>query len=100
VPEYTPRSFPLGDNRIMIAPFWADVDIRRRGKVWYRQIVNPKSKVLRRATDEVRKAFFKNQEGFTPTWVFVATWNKVPFYDDTIQNSTKVTVTANIYNGM
>ena len=35
VPTYTPQEFPL-DNFPLIAPFWADVDTRGTGMVWYR----------------------------------------------------------------
>ena len=36
---YTPQEFPL-DNFPLIAPFWADVDTRGTGEVWYRNTTN------------------------------------------------------------
>ena len=86
VSQYTPQPFPLGDNRVLVAPFWADVDIRQRGKVSYQEIVNPVSDEFIRAKTEITTAFNK-QAKFTPTWLFITTWDKVPFYDDTRSTS-------------
>jgi hypothetical protein len=33
VSQFTPQSFPLGDGRMIIAPYWGDVDTR--GQEWF-----------------------------------------------------------------
>ncbi|XP_033727091.1 protein mesh-like isoform X2 [Pecten maximus] len=75
--QYTPDSFPLSNSRRLIAPFWADVDIRKGGTVWYRETTN--TSILQRATDEVR-LFYPSQSSFVAAWVFIATWDDVAFY--------------------
>ncbi|XP_069105864.1 protein mesh-like [Argopecten irradians] len=75
--QYTPESFPLSNSRRIIAPFWADVDIRNGGTVWYRETTD--SSILQRATDEVR-LYYPSQTSFRADWVFVATWDNVAFY--------------------
>ncbi|XP_060075248.1 sushi domain-containing protein 2-like [Ylistrum balloti] len=80
VSQYTPDPFPLDNSRRLIAPFWADVDIRNGGTVWYRETTN--TSILRRATEEVR-LFYPSQSRFVAAWVFIATWDDVAFYGAT-----------------
>ncbi|KAJ8300970.1 hypothetical protein KUTeg_022489 [Tegillarca granosa] len=80
--EYKPQSFPPAtesENRPIIAPFWADVDIQRipNGSVYYRQTIN--ATLLKRASEEIRN-YFISQRLFTATWMFVVTWEDVGFY--------------------
>ena len=35
--SYTPESFPLPSGVGMIAPFWADADLRKGGNIWSRE---------------------------------------------------------------
>jgi len=66
--EDTPLPLPLdGDNRI-IAPYWADVDIRGTGNICYRQTTDPS--LLIRASSEISKNF--------PS--VVVTWDSVGYY--------------------
>ncbi|XP_046850281.1 sushi domain-containing protein 2-like [Xenia sp. Carnegie-2017] len=59
----------------MIAPYWADVDIRNGGEIFYRQSTN--FELLQRATNDVRR-FFPNQfPSFQASWIFTATWLNV-----------------------
>ena len=37
ISQFTPQSFPLGDGRMIIAPYLADVDTIGTGIVWYRE---------------------------------------------------------------
>ncbi|XP_020896946.1 alpha-tectorin-like [Exaiptasia diaphana] len=69
----------------MIAPFWADVVTTKGGAIWYRQTTS--KNVLREASLDVRNAFpeFPN---FSARWMFVATWEKVPFYGTKNKNIT------------
>jgi len=47
VSQFTPEAFPLAGDRKLIAPFWADVDTRGIGTVWFRITTN--SSLLARA---------------------------------------------------
>ena len=75
--QYIPQSFPLGDGREVIAPFWGDVDTRGTGTVWFRETSN--EPLLIRARNEIRAAFV-NQMSFEPTLLFIATWDHVGYY--------------------
>ena len=78
VSTYTPQAFPLSGNLQLIAPYWADVDTRGTGSVWYRQTTD--SQLLARTRDEIRAAFI-NQATFNPTSLFIATWDHVGYYN-------------------
>ena len=82
VRQYTPAAFPLNDQRPMIAPFWGDVDTRNGGTISYRQTTDPV--LLQRASLDVhlRGYLYPNyqQLPFYPTWIFIATWDRVAFY--------------------
>ena len=77
VSQYTPDAFPLGDNRRLLAPFWADVDTRNGGDVFYRETTDPN--LLQQATNDVT-ATFVDQRTFKATWLLIATWYKVAFF--------------------
>lgn len=77
VSQYTPDAFPLGDNRSLVAPFWADVDTRNGGDVFYRETTDPN--LLQQATNDVT-ATFVDQTTFKATWLLIATWYKVAFF--------------------
>ena len=74
--QYTPDAFPI-ENRMIIAPYWADSNIRLGGDVWYRE--TRESDLLARARREVRAAFVTHMD-FEPTWLFIATWDHVPYF--------------------
>lgn len=84
---FTPLPFPLSDGRRIVAPFWADVDIRNGGDVFYRETTN--STILQRATDDVR-VYVPSQIRFSAAWVFIATWDNVAFYGANSIGKTKV----------
>ncbi|KAI4881459.1 hypothetical protein NFI96_030563, partial [Prochilodus magdalenae] len=67
---------PMTDIDI-IAPLWTDVDIYTRGNIYYEQATS--GALLQTATNEMNMMF----PGFTPSWVFVGTWEKVEFEPDT-----------------
>ena len=87
VSQYTPDTFPLDGNRRLVAPFWADVDTRNGGDVFYRETTDPS--LLQQATDHVT-ATYVDQQNFRATWLFIATWNEVAFYGASDINSFKV----------
>ena len=62
---------------MIIAPFWADSDIRHRGQVWHRQTTN--QTLLSEAMRQVRSAFVSHMD-FEPTHLFIATWDHVTYY--------------------
>ncbi|XP_062902209.1 sushi, nidogen and EGF-like domain-containing protein 1 isoform X3 [Mobula hypostoma] len=77
VSQFTPVAFPISNDRRVVAAFWADVDNRRAGDVFYRETKDPA--ILQSATNDIRKYFPEHKE-FTTQWAFVATWYKVTFF--------------------
>lgn len=73
VPTFTPQSFPLSENLQLIAPFWADVDTRKTGTVWFRETND--TATLNRIQGDIQ-----NQAEFKPKFAFIATWDGVGYY--------------------
>ncbi|XP_056187494.1 sushi, nidogen and EGF-like domain-containing protein 1 [Falco biarmicus] len=78
VPEFTPEPFPLPGHRPFVAPYWADVDTRLGGDVFYRQSQEPE--LLARLTRDLTPAVTSSDPTPKPTWAFVATWYRVSFF--------------------
>ena len=74
VSQYTPDAFPLPDNRLLIAPFWADIDTTNGGVVYYRETQDFSTRA--RVSDEIRK-YFVRQRRFKAKWVMIVTWLNV-----------------------
>ncbi|XP_051770774.1 uncharacterized protein LOC127523751 [Ctenopharyngodon idella] len=74
--QYVPYSFPANRGQDIIAGLWTDLDNRARGVVSYHQYTN--GSVLTRATLDINNHF--PNLTFNASWVFVATWDKVPYY--------------------
>lgn len=68
----------------IIAPYWADVDTsdsdtdREPGSVWYRESAN--AELLQKAEKSISSAFV-NYENFVPTYLFIATWDHVGYFN-------------------
>ncbi|XP_034035125.1 sushi, nidogen and EGF-like domain-containing protein 1 [Thalassophryne amazonica] len=77
VSQFTPVAFPIAGDRRVVAPFWADVDNRRAGRVFYRESKN--HSVLERASADVRM-YFSEFSSFNATWVLISTWHQVTFF--------------------
>ncbi len=78
ISQYTPN--PFGELNIkLIAPYWADVDTRGAGAVWYRECND--TELLARATEEIRRAFL-DQGSFTTTYLFITTWDHVGYFEE------------------
>uniref|UniRef100_G3SSY9 Sushi, nidogen and EGF-like domain-containing protein 1 n=1 Tax=Loxodonta africana TaxID=9785 RepID=G3SSY9_LOXAF len=77
VSQFTPAAFPIAKDRCVVAAFWADVDNRRAGDVYYREATDPVT--LHRATEDVRR-YFPELPDFSATWAFIATWYRVTFF--------------------
>ncbi|XP_072049265.1 sushi domain-containing protein 2-like [Amphiura filiformis] len=67
------------DARVIIAPFWANVDVSEAGRVYFRQINDTEEDVLKRATEEVRTCFLPEGD-FTPSFGIIITWADVSFF--------------------
>lgn len=77
VSQFTPVAFPISGDRRVVAAFWADVDNRRGGDVFYKETEDPR--ILNRASRDVN-SYFPELSEFNATWVFIATWYRVTFY--------------------
>ena len=67
------RTFPFFSPPL-IAPYWENFDLRRGGNLFYRQTSNPT--LLQRVRDQLQRSFPANGN-FTPTDLFIATWDRV-----------------------
>ena len=72
--SFIPRPFPSAFPPL-IAPYWADFDSRRGGTISYRQTSN--STLLQRVRSQLQESF-PSAGNFTPTDLFIATWDQVP----------------------
>ena len=77
VATYTPDDFPLTSSPPLIVPFWSDVDNEKGGQIWFRQTTS--RSILNQATREIQCFSFAHRS-FHADWVFIATWEDVPFY--------------------
>lgn len=75
--DFTPESFPLSFIRpiALIAPYWDDHDVRAGGLILYRSIQD--EFLLDLVGSNISTAF---NISFSPTSLFVATWNEVGEY--------------------
>ena len=73
----------------LIAPFWDDVDITRFGNVFYRQTSN--ATLLQRARDQLQE-LFPSSGSFTPTTLFITTWDRVAQFGGGPQVSAYMTI--------
>ena len=76
ISTYTPSPFPLAYT--IIAPYWADVDTRGTGSVYYRETSN--ASIISTVASHVSNAF-PSQSPFYATSVVIATWYRVGYYD-------------------
>ncbi|XP_062467113.1 sushi, nidogen and EGF-like domain-containing protein 1 isoform X4 [Pezoporus occidentalis] len=77
VSQFTPVAFPISKDRRVVAAFWADVDNRRAGDVYYRE--STEQSILERASRDIAQ-YFPEFPGFSAQWVFIATWYRVTFF--------------------
>ncbi|XP_016117350.1 uncharacterized protein, partial [Sinocyclocheilus grahami] len=71
-----PNYFPAYSTRDIIAPLWTNIDITQKGTISYRLVTD--SRLLNRASKDVNQ-YYPNLN-FSASWVFIATWDKVPNY--------------------
>ena len=75
-----------------MAPFWADVDTRVAGEVFYRETSDPS--LLKRATSDVTTIYVRCKS-FRAAWLLIATWYEVAFYGARGNYSSKVLLLIN-----
>ena len=63
----------------MLAPYWADADTREGGEVWYRESVEQSD--FDKAQADIRHAYPEEAANFRPRLVFIATWDRVGYYE-------------------
>ena len=73
--RYSPYRFP-GAGRNIVSPFWTDLDNRYSGTISYRE--HTSGGVLQQASTDINQYF--PGIGFSASWVFVATWDRVEYY--------------------
>ena len=88
-----PSSLSLAGSVPFVAPFWADIDTRgsQDGTIWRRETKN--STVLNRAREDIQTAF-ETPIGFQPQFAFVATWDRVSFYNS---NTDRVSIVHKLF---
>lgn len=74
--SYYPYQFPGYGGQDIIAPLWADIDNRFTGDISYQQYTS--GSVISNATQDINQYFPDLR--FSATWVFVVTWDRVPYY--------------------
>ena len=74
--SFTPEVLSSLDGPPMIAPYWADADLRGSGKVFYRQSVCDEDRNNTAAI--IRTKFGGN---YRPTSMIVVTWELVGYYN-------------------
>ena len=81
--SYMPRLFPRDVN--IIASFWADSDTRTSGTISYG--TNTNSMDLSSVANRIVKAYPDEGQSFTPTHLYIVTWDKVGYaakHNDTV----------------
>lgn len=69
-------ALPLNGTDKIIAPYWADIDTRGTGEVYYRQTTD--LDLLNRATCEIKAAFPLSKR---ITNLLIVTWDAVGYYN-------------------
>ncbi len=65
-------------NRDFIAPLWTDMDSTVSGTISYCQVAS--GRLLLAASNNINQ-YFPNLN-FNASWLFIATWDKVPYYNN------------------
>ena len=74
--SFNPIPLPLHGTDKIIGSYWADVDTRGTGKVYYHQTTRPN--LLSRANYEIKTAFPLSKR---ITNLLIATWDAVGYYN-------------------
>ena len=79
VPTFTPEPFPIA-NRFLIAPFWADVDTRGTGEIYFKETTNDTLLILARSVIRHATHQVAGLSRFRPRWLLIATWYQVGYF--------------------
>ncbi|XP_038143445.1 sushi, nidogen and EGF-like domain-containing protein 1 [Cyprinodon tularosa] len=74
--SYIPLQFPMDESRDIIAPYWTDIDNRESGNIYYVQYTS--GSILQQVTQDINLYF--PELNFHASWIFIATWHKVPYF--------------------
>uniref|UniRef100_A0A914QUX2 NIDO domain-containing protein n=1 Tax=Panagrolaimus davidi TaxID=227884 RepID=A0A914QUX2_9BILA len=77
ISEFTPWCSAVPMQYRMIAPFWADVDARNIGDIFYRQTTD--TTVLQKAKRDISSVVAGDVD---LKWAFIATWKDVTYFID------------------
>ena len=78
VPQFTPDSFPITGSALF-SPYWADVDIRGTGQIYYRE--SSDQNLLNKATTDIISIFPEFSGSFSASRLFIATWDRVGYFN-------------------
>ncbi|XP_067225188.1 sushi, nidogen and EGF-like domain-containing protein 1 [Chanodichthys erythropterus] len=81
--ELVPNYLLSQVNRDIIAPLWTDMDNTVNGTISYRQVT--RGGLLLAASNHINQ-YFPNLN-FTASWLFIATWDKVPYFNNSQSSS-------------
>ncbi|XDV45071.1 hypothetical protein PO909_013238, partial [Leuciscus waleckii] len=82
--QWYPDFFPACSTRDIIAPLWTDINNSEKGTISYRQVTD--GHLLNRASRDINQYYPKLN--FSASWVFIATWDKVPYFGNREAEST------------
>ena len=93
---FTPDPLPVSGSPPFLAAYWADVDTspRNGGSVSYRTVTATSmanQALLDRASNHITGLFTQALRRFEATWLFIATWERVGYYEENINR---------VYNNM
>ncbi|KAM5132226.1 uncharacterized protein ACMZJ9_019034 [Mantella aurantiaca] len=74
-----PQGLPLSCGAPFLAVFWSDIDNSLGGDIYYRHTCDPE--LLALADSEINTYFQLYK--FNAQWMFIATWDQVPYYGST-----------------
>ena len=77
ISQFTPTCGALDTSSRMVAPFWADVDTRNGGDVFYRESYD--NTLLTLVSQEIAAAF-PQLWGIEIKWLFITTWLEVAYF--------------------
>jgi len=75
--HFVPQNFPLSSDQKIIAPYWADVDLRGIGNVFYRQTTDPV--LIAKANSDIRESF-PTSENVSISNLLIVTWDSVGYF--------------------
>ena len=96
--DSVPSSFPITGSRF-IAPFWANIDIRGTGNIYYRQITDPDpiDFFVYVVQYELIRDFLPGYDYFTLTNLVIITWDAVGYHPQRT-DEVKITNISSVYN--